>query len=67
MSFLFGRNRQKTPQDLVRAVRESISRMDVHLERRRVSPLLPLPIAIMVASIRRPVVFAKGGGHCGLL
>ncbi|KAG0643880.1 Mo25-like protein [Tuber brumale] len=37
MSFLFGRNRQKTPQDLVRAVRESISRMDVHLERRRAS------------------------------
>lgn len=37
MSFLFGRNRQKTPQDLVRAVRESISRLDVPLERRRVS------------------------------
>ncbi|KAH0605830.1 uncharacterized protein H6S33_004287 [Morchella sextelata] len=37
MSFLFGRNRQKTPQDLVRAVRESISRMDVPLERRRAS------------------------------
>lgn len=37
MSFLFSRNRQKTPQDLVRAVRESISRMDVPLERRRAS------------------------------
>ncbi|KAH8148715.1 uncharacterized protein LAJ45_07058 [Morchella importuna] len=37
MSFLFGRNRQKTPQDLVRAVRESISRLDVPLERRRAS------------------------------
>lgn len=51
MSFLFGRNRQKTPQDLVRAVRESISRMDVHLERRRVSLLLPLLSGIMIASI----------------
>lgn len=37
MSFLFGRNRQKTPQDLVRAVRESILRMDLPLEKRRVS------------------------------
>lgn len=37
MSFLFGRNRQKTPQELVRSVRESIARMDAPLERRRAS------------------------------
>jgi hypothetical protein len=36
MSFLFNRNRQKTPQDLVRALRETIIRLDTPLEKRRV-------------------------------
>jgi len=36
MAFLFNRsNRPKTPQDLVRSVRESISRLDVPSERKR--------------------------------
>jgi calcium binding protein 39 len=36
MSFLFNRsNRPKTPQDLVRTVRESISRLDVPSEKKR--------------------------------
>jgi Mo25-like len=36
MAFLFNRsNRPKTPQDLVRSVRESISRLDVPTEKKR--------------------------------
>ena len=36
MAFLFNRsNRPKTPQDLVRSVRESISRLDVPSEKKR--------------------------------
>jgi len=35
MSFLFARNRQKSPQEVVRSVRDSITRMDTPLERRR--------------------------------
>ncbi|KAA8914506.1 Mo25-like protein [Sphaerosporella brunnea] len=37
MSFLFNRNRQKTPQDLVRALRETVIRLDTPLEKRRIS------------------------------
>ncbi|KAI5797643.1 Mo25-like protein [Geopyxis carbonaria] len=37
MSFLFGRNRQKTPQELVRSLKEYIGKLDVPLERRRAS------------------------------
>jgi hypothetical protein len=36
MSFLFGRNRQKTPQELVRALKDSVIRPDTPLEKRRV-------------------------------
>ena len=36
MAFLFNRsNRSKTPQELVRSVRESISRLDVPSEKKR--------------------------------
>ncbi|RPA85902.1 Mo25-like protein [Ascobolus immersus RN42] len=35
MSFLFGRTRQKTPQELVRSTRDCCSKLDVPLEKRR--------------------------------
>ena len=36
MAFLFNRsNRPKTPQDLVRSVRESVTRLDVPSEKKR--------------------------------
>ncbi|KAI5848904.1 Mo25-like protein [Tricharina praecox] len=37
MSFLFSRNRQKTPQELVRALKDTIMRLDTPLEKRRAS------------------------------
>ncbi|OLL23619.1 Calcium-binding protein 39 [Neolecta irregularis DAH-3] len=35
MSFLFGRSRQRTPQDLIRYVRDQISKLDSPVDRRR--------------------------------
>ncbi|KAF8533965.1 Mo25-like protein [Trichophaea hybrida] len=37
MSFLFGRSRQKTPQELVRSLKQAISQLDSPLEKRRAS------------------------------
>ncbi|KAI5821170.1 Mo25-like protein [Pyronema omphalodes] len=37
MSFLFGRNRQKTPQELVRSLKQTILQLDSPLEKRRAS------------------------------
>ena len=42
MSFLFGRNRQKTPQELVRSLKQTILQLDSPLEKRRVWAAIPM-------------------------
>lgn len=45
MAFLFGRTRQKSPQDLVKTVRDLMGQMERPLEKRRVETYLLLSVA----------------------